>query len=421
MLDTLVMNNKLMKLVSQAREKANLNGEIFNIFSILKVHRNEAGTHSRFLHELLNPQGRHGEGTAFLDLFLDGVLDIQQEIKGHYRIKRELPTEEKRRVDIVIESAHDIVGIELKIDATDQNAQLYDYYQELLRRADGRKSVTLAYLTLDGKSPSSISLNGLSKDKVVCLSFAYHVSGWLQDCIEASQHKPILAHAIQQYQQTINNLTGEGGGVSDLIAGGLNTDIEKFKDALLVEESLPKAKASIQELFWKELSEALESKLGTMPSVYGGKSIASISRDYYSKNKNNKHVGIKMPICRLGDKNVCLYVNLYNAVHYGLRVENESGAIIPSPDLRELFRKEIGRGNAAADSHADWLVCYYYNPANGDSEKAINFDAFNSAAVSLLDEELRRALITDMVSHQAELASKAIEMTSSWGHRRQEE
>ncbi|WP_304525719.1 PD-(D/E)XK nuclease family protein [Halomonas sp. I5-271120] len=412
MIDETLISDDLMEMVGQARERANQRGERFNIFSILKVHRDEAETHSRFLHELLNPQGRHGEGSAFLDLFLDGVLGIPSHGGQHFRVRRELPTAEKRRVDMVIESPTDIIGVELKIDAADQNAQLHDYYHELQRRAEGRKTVTLAYLTLGGKRPSTMSLKELSEDDVVCLSFAHHIAGWLQKCIDRSHHKPELAHAIQQYLQLIRNLTGKGGTMNDLVAGELKGDMERFQEALEVEKSLPKAKASIQEVFWKELSDALTDEFGVTPTVYGGKNIRAISSDYYSKNKNNKHIGFKLPIGEVGSKAVCLYTNLYHAVHYGLRVEDEAGTVVAAGSLRDAFREQWGKGNAVADNHADWLVCYYFNPEAGDDEKIINFDSFNTAAVGLLDDEIRRTLIADIVAHQVELAEKAKKLCS---------
>ena len=40
-------------------QHANANGENFNIFSILKMRRKEVETHSRFIYELLNPNGSH--------------------------------------------------------------------------------------------------------------------------------------------------------------------------------------------------------------------------------------------------------------------------------------------------------------------------------------------------------------------------
>ncbi|HEH9431069.1 TPA: PD-(D/E)XK nuclease family protein, partial [Aeromonas sobria] len=35
------------------------NGVNFNLFSILNIERDEVGTHSRFIYELLNPKGAH--------------------------------------------------------------------------------------------------------------------------------------------------------------------------------------------------------------------------------------------------------------------------------------------------------------------------------------------------------------------------
>ena len=145
------ITDALMGIVSNAREKSNRHGERFNIFTILRVHRSETETHSRFLHELLSPRGRHGEDNVFLLLFLGGVLGLQTSGEGSYRVALEQATAEKRRVDIAIESPNAIVGIELKIDAADQPAQLHDYYQELQRRAAGKKQVVLVYLTLAGR------------------------------------------------------------------------------------------------------------------------------------------------------------------------------------------------------------------------------------------------------------------------------
>ena len=400
------MTDDLQDIVREAREKANQHGERFNIFSILRMQRNEGETHSRFLHELLRPDGRHGEGSAFLQLFLDDVVGLRGLGEGRYRVRREMPTEENRRVDIVIESPDAIVGIELKIDAADQKKQLHDYHQELQRLANGRKQVALVYLTLDGVRPSATSLHALTEDEVSCRSFAEDIARWLGGCIERSQHKPALAHAIQQYQQLIYDLTGKGGGMSHWVARELNDDAQRFKAALEIEKAMPMAKASVQESFWEELRSALEARFGVTPTVYGGRNIATIAADYYSKSRNNKHVGIRMPLFHLDDKTVCLYANLYEAVHYGLRVESESGKVLSCAELKTMVRKEVGRGNAVADKDVDWLVCYYYDPAEGDDEKMVDFYAFNSAAAGLLNEEMRHTLIGGMVSHQAELAEK---------------
>lgn len=54
----------------QLRSERELKGEFFNLFSILKVERDEVHTHSTFLAELLNPSGSHGNKEKFLKLFI---------------------------------------------------------------------------------------------------------------------------------------------------------------------------------------------------------------------------------------------------------------------------------------------------------------------------------------------------------------
>ena len=195
--------------------------------------------------------------------------------------------------------------------------------------------------------------------------------------------------------------------MNDLVADELKVDMERFQEALEVEKSLPKAKASVQRVFWKELSDALTDEFGVTPTVYKDATIASMSKDYYSKNRSNKFIGLKLPVHRLEGKTVYLHTRLINAVHYGLRVGDESGTSLKVPDMKKRFSGDLGKGNAKADADDDWLVCYYFNPEAGDAEKAINFDTFNNAAVGLIDDEIRRTLIKGIVAHQAELAEKA--------------
>jgi len=114
----------LTDLVESSKESANQHGERFNIFSILGVQRDENRTHSRYLAELLSPYGRHGEGSQFLYAFVKDVLGLSLDVRGPVKVTRELATEDRRRVDIVVESPDLIIGIEVKIDAGDQKSQL---------------------------------------------------------------------------------------------------------------------------------------------------------------------------------------------------------------------------------------------------------------------------------------------------------
>ena len=58
-------------IIKQTRELQHQIGSDFNIFSILDMERDEVGTHSKFIYELINPYGRHYQKTLFADLFLN--------------------------------------------------------------------------------------------------------------------------------------------------------------------------------------------------------------------------------------------------------------------------------------------------------------------------------------------------------------
>lgn len=63
----------IQELLSEAEKQLELQrkhqqetGEAFNIFTVLDRERKEESTHCRLLYELLDPDGRHGCGDAFL-------------------------------------------------------------------------------------------------------------------------------------------------------------------------------------------------------------------------------------------------------------------------------------------------------------------------------------------------------------------
>ena len=62
--------NPIYAKTKQADEEKRKRGEYFNIFNTLRLWSEEVRLHSRFLAELLNPNGNHGMGNAFLCQFL---------------------------------------------------------------------------------------------------------------------------------------------------------------------------------------------------------------------------------------------------------------------------------------------------------------------------------------------------------------
>lgn len=397
---------RLADLVETSRENANRYGERFNIFSILGVQRDENRTHSRYLSELLNPHGRHGEGPRFLNAFLTDVLGSSLEMNARVKVTRELATEYRRRVDIVVESPDVIIGIEVKIDAGDQKDQLHDYFKELNQRAKDRKDAVLVYLTLDGKPPSGRSLGALEQERVRCISFAEDIRQWIGTCAGLCEHKPELSYALIQYKRLLESLTGAGTSMTSLIADKLSCNRNDLETALAVEKALPEAKAAIMLRFWDELSSAMAKAFGETPEIYGAKTLRELSHNYFN-GRGGKHVGIKHIIGGLSGKKLCLYVNVYNAVHYGLRIDSPSGSPVSDSGVKRRLREILNDGNAVADKDANWLACYYYDPSPAHEPATLNFHSFDGAVLDLLDAENRRVIIKNMVRHQIRLVKEA--------------
>ncbi len=115
-------------------EIAEITGERFNIFNILKVERSEVHTHSAILGELLDVNGSHGQKDVFLNLFIEYLIN-EKKIKppfDNFDSKKSKTTIEKHiglidekkerggRIDIIIEANKSAIIIENKIDACDQ-------------------------------------------------------------------------------------------------------------------------------------------------------------------------------------------------------------------------------------------------------------------------------------------------------------
>lgn len=387
-------------LLEQHRAFSNQQGECFNIFSILRLERKEVETHSRFIYELLNSHGRHGMGTTFLEMFITDVLSLENQL-GKYTVKREDNTDEGRRIDFTIESANLMIGIEMKIDAADQRNQLHDYYKALEKRAPNKK-VHLYYLTLFGTPPSPDSLNGLTEDKYDLITFNSHIVDWLTSCIKEAAMKPILREALVQYKLLIEKLTGQRQEFKMELAKQLASNPNDLKAALAIENAIIKSKIMLQERFWTMLKQSLDNQ-GKAVTVYGGDSIKAISKNYYQNSKSNKNIGLKYPVGQYAGMNIYMYINLYNWVHYGLRVCDEHGTAVSGRDIKNDMTPLFPTGNAVNNKKDDWVICYYNDEQTTQSiVKFAEFgDSFDTDPVllSLTDENEVQKLVDSILYH----------------------
>ena len=183
-------------------------GVKYNIFNVLGVSYSEVRLHSSILASLFGTKG-HGAGDAFLRAFLRiPKLRLPKGYMsgGPVRVETEKymgpKTDDKGgRIDLYLTDGKDYLIIENKIYAGDQDHQLLRYHNEV-------PDATLVYLTLDGKTPSDDSLGGLKPgEDVTLLSYQYDIMDWLCECISIAANLPYVRETINQYIQTIHQLT----------------------------------------------------------------------------------------------------------------------------------------------------------------------------------------------------------------------
>lgn len=202
----------LLELEKAKKREKKARGECFNIFSTMQMERNEVHTHSAIIAELLNPQGSHGSGDVYLQLFLQSIPELQTveidtstaNVEVEYRIPVPKGSKPMGRIDILIYSNKQAIIIENKIDAEDQLKQLFRYRKFAEEEYANHQ---ILYLTKKGTSASEESLNGMTKEDYVQISYKKHIKDWLLACIEKSATKPLLRETLVQYYNLILKIT----------------------------------------------------------------------------------------------------------------------------------------------------------------------------------------------------------------------
>ncbi len=253
------------RVLKHKRDKEILKGELFNVFSILKMESKENSTHSAFISELLNPKGTHLKKDTFLKLFLKIVSDNETEEilnteTAQIKVERNIgPRDDINktggRIDICLwdnEKKH--VSIENKIYAGDQFAQIERY----CNYRKGKNKVY--YLTLFGSKPSIESRGTLIENHdYYPISYKKHITEWLTLCIKESVDSPILRETLKQYLILIKKLTYTMDNSSEKEL--LDVILQNYKEASFISENLTKAKYILGEAIRQRVITSLKEDL----------------------------------------------------------------------------------------------------------------------------------------------------------------
>lgn len=358
--------------------------ERFNIFSVLSGKFDEVNLHSKFLHELLSPDGSHGMGTVFLQQFLT-VMNIPGLALAGAKVRREY-----RKIDLLITSGQQAVVIENKLYAADQPAQLQRYY-ELLRR-EGFTDIRLFYLSIDGHDPAEHSMGTLAdrpdwKDIFAVISYQDDIEHWLECCIKEAYAKPVLRETLVQYRALILDISGktmESSEMNDMVE--LLAQGENMIRAQKIAENWNHARWFTEWYFWNDLEKAAAAKY-TVSDIqkYNDRKLDSV---VHHRRNQNPWYGIMFSVGSFLDADACIFIERgVDNVYYGLTMVTADGSKEQSGDIRFKPLADLIAEFGEWGQETHWIGGNYCQPE-------INFTKFSGPdTLRLLNDSYRASYI----------------------------
>jgi len=190
----------------------------FNLFEIISHKYYRENLHSDVIKELLSPDGKHGEGTKYLRLFINLLnLDPIANIDFLLFENNTQVTREEGRRDITISNGKEAIIIENKIyNASDTYNQIPKYVDDLENNKN-IKVLLIVYLPLSHSKKPDKSTWDISSEKrteienkLITLQ-AYNgtekdlCNGWLANCINLTDNIDNLV-VLRQYKRIIQHL-----------------------------------------------------------------------------------------------------------------------------------------------------------------------------------------------------------------------
>ena len=400
-------------LKSKYDELAAVTGEQFNVFSILGVEADEVRTHSPFLANLLDPQGSHRQGAAFLELFLE-LEELKSSKSGEYknpetfRVSKEASTDQGQ-IDILLENEEACIVIENKIYAGDQYRQLARYYEAAKKRGP-EKRIELVYLTLDGSPPSDDSLDGLPIERVTRLSYSKHIIDWLEDCMKLQEVQRVspIREIVFQYRDLLKQLTGQ------YTNKGLSVDMKNILVKNKNYELIPELEKMILEFrvhtqlkFWDELADRIPKAVDNSCVRHNQSKGASESeiRHYYQGGRNRLYLGTTFRLDSFFWKQteIALRIELGDGgrVYYGFVLFEDSRSVETCDNTKYDMLAEKLSGNDF--KRTKWWIGWKY-PRRRDFKFPLDYSGENRK--HLQDDGSRAESIRELVTEIAEAVTQ---------------
>lgn len=297
------IDSKDLKNIEEIRDININDGKMFNPFLDMNLVKNEV-RHLSFLTNLLNPSGTHHQGTLFLEIFIERILNYHIQNENKYLINFcnceniYVQTEKstpKGRIDIWIENDNYIIAIEGKTESKDSKNQL-NKYDEYLQTLD--KPYLLIYLTIYGDEP----LNNYP-DNLQLMDFEDDIMTFIRNVLKQESIPDKIYDTLNEYYNSmivyLNNFSHTWSYELDLI-NEITKDEHSYKKFENIKNNyfyntlkykytvvedianvFEKAKAKIERDFLAKLSNELDSKLENQKFYFSGESNILVEKNPY--------------------------------------------------------------------------------------------------------------------------------------------
>lgn len=258
----------------------------FNVFDYLR--RDELGL-SRIVADLLNPEGKHGQGASFLKLLLDGCdMKTASPEARTVEVEVEKAIKDNRRLDICVRIGGFCLAIENKPYAGDQPNQIRDYLEWL--RAERFEKYALIYLSPSGEPPSPESvkpgdlerLDDVGDFKIMPYDDSkesesddgfdrcdYTLAEWFADCRKNCSVER-LWWFLREAEEFCRRRFGEktmGSSEVDTVKKFVVSDEKNWKVGLEISQALPRVMKEVSMSFRKQIcSKSAEQAEYVYPS-----------------------------------------------------------------------------------------------------------------------------------------------------------
>lgn len=378
---------KIAEISERYEHLSQVSGNDFNVFNVINVTTNEVRLHSKFIAELLNPKGSHGQEDIFLKLFTEKFkIDIDT-TSARVKIEKYLGVKTETTggyLDIYIyDNKGRSIIIENKIYAPDQENQLLRYYNF--------SPNNIFYLTLFGDEPSAHSCGGLKvEDDFKIISYHEDIKEWLIACRKEAVELPLLREGISHYLNLIETLTGQSSNdiMNTEIKDYISSNAETLKQAALVEENMTDAKIKIQWLFWQSLKDKMIAN-GLELVEKDNVTWQNVKKFYDARNRD-QYFGFWVKVFEKDDVSVHFGIEVENEVYFGFTLERNKKGNISNLEENTKYRNLVSDLNGDYRNNVAWLGWRYL-------KQRLDFRAFNSEAIFELADRKKLDKKTDAI------------------------